>query len=135
MAQEPMGSVVDELEQVRRRFEEFRKGRPSRGRLPEGLWKEAVALAQRYGLNPTAQALGLDYSRLKKRLPATSSGRVTRQKKEDPPTFVELIGNRSGMLTECQVEVESGHGAKLRLEPRGIGAAELASLIRAFVGQ
>ena len=59
MGQEPMGGGTEDLEQLRRRFDEFRNSRASRGRLPDNLWKEAVGLAQRYGLNRTAQAFGV----------------------------------------------------------------------------
>ena len=112
---------TNDLEQFKRRFEEFRGGRISRGRLPEPLWKQA--------------ALGLDYNRLKERM-GTSPDRVKRMKKEVPiPAFVELIGPGPAMTTECQVEVESERGAKLRLHLKGVTSNELASLLRAFVGQ
>jgi hypothetical protein len=60
--------VVDgnDLEQLKQKFEEFQSIRTSRGRLPEALWKEAAEAAKRYGLNPTAHALRLDY---RERLP------------------------------------------------------------------
>jgi hypothetical protein len=35
--------VANDLEQLQRRFEEYRDLRPSRGRLPPALWKEAAA--------------------------------------------------------------------------------------------
>ena len=134
MALEGADSAND-LEQLKRRFEEFRGTRMTRGRLPEPLWKQAAEMARRYGLNPTAQALGLDYNRLKKRM-GTSPDRAKRTKKEVTiPAFVELIGSGPRMTTECQVEVESEHGAKLRLQLKGVTPGELASLIRAFVGQ
>jgi hypothetical protein len=67
LAQE-VGNGPNDLEQLKRRFEEFRNLRPSRGRIPQALWKEAAEAARRYGLNPTAQALRLDYNRLKKHM-------------------------------------------------------------------
>jgi hypothetical protein len=60
------GIEANSLEQLQRRFEEYRNIRPSRGRLPAELWKEAAEVARRYRLNPTAQALRLDYNGLKK---------------------------------------------------------------------
>jgi hypothetical protein len=127
---------TNDLEQLKRRFEEFRGTRVSRGRLPEPLWKQAAELARHYGLNPTAQALRLDYNRLKKRMGTSSPKGAKRTKKEVPiPAFVELIGPGPTMTTEYQVEVESDRGAKLRLQLKGIATSELAGLIRAFVGQ
>ena len=90
---------------------------------------------RRYGLNPTAQGLGLDYNRLKKRM-GTSPDRAKRTKKEVTiPAFVELIGSGPIAIAECQVEVESEHGAKLRLQLKSLTPGELASLLRAFVGE
>ncbi|HEX4170025.1 MAG TPA: hypothetical protein VHZ55_31545 [Bryobacteraceae bacterium] len=126
---------ADDLERLKRRFEEFRSTQTSRGRLPARLWKEAAEVAKSYGLNPTAEALRLDYNRLKQRMAAVPD-RAKRSKKEAPvPAFVELIGPGSLAITECHVEVESEKGAKLRLELKGVATTELASLIRAFVGQ
>jgi hypothetical protein len=131
MTQEAVVGVND-LAHLQQRFEEFRNGRPTRGRLPAGLWKEAAEAARRFGLNPTAQALRLDYNRLKKHM-ATPPGPVKRTKQVDPvPAFVELIGAIPQVTTDCRIEVESDHGAKLRLELKGVATSELVSLIRGF---
>jgi hypothetical protein len=68
MAPESTADVPSELEQLRRRFEEFRNTRPGQTRLPEDLWAAAVDLAKRYGVNPTARALRLEYGGLRKRV-------------------------------------------------------------------
>jgi hypothetical protein len=134
MTQEAVVGVKD-LEQLQRRFEEFRNLRPSRGRLPAGLWKEAAEAARRFGLNPTAQALRLDYNRLKKHM-AAAPGPIKQRKQVDPArAFVELIGAVPQLTTDCRIEVESDRGAKLRLELKGLATSELASLIRGFTGQ
>ncbi len=49
--------VQGELEQLRRRFEEFRNTQSVRSRLPESLWAAAAELARRNGVNPTAPGL------------------------------------------------------------------------------
>jgi hypothetical protein len=41
--------VQHQLEQLHRRFEEFRNTQPVHSRLPESLWAAAAALAKRYG--------------------------------------------------------------------------------------
>jgi hypothetical protein len=126
---------ANDLEQLQRRFEEFRNLRPSRGRLPAGLWKEAAEAARRYGLNPIAQALRLDYNRLKKHMGATREQGKPRKPIHPAPAFVELIGPTAGATTDCHIEVESERGAKVRLELKGIATGELAGLIRGFLGQ
>jgi hypothetical protein len=38
---------TNELEQLKRRFEDFRSSRTSQGRLPQSLWKDAAEVAKR----------------------------------------------------------------------------------------
>ena len=126
---------ANDLEQLQRQFEEFRNLRPTRGRLPAGLWKEAAEAARRYGLNPTAQALRLDYNRLKKHMAARREQAKPKKRTHPASAFVELIGPTAGAATDCHIEVESERGVKVRLELKGIATAELAGLIRGFLGQ
>ena len=63
-----MAEPTTDLEQLRRRFEEFRSTRTKHSHLPESLWAAAVTLATRHGVNPTARALRLDYTGLRKRV-------------------------------------------------------------------
>jgi hypothetical protein len=126
-----------ELEQLQRRFEEYRSLRPSRGRLPPALWKEAEEAARRYGLNPVAQTLHLDYACLKKRMTAMASNSASKRTKETRPAadFVELIQPATSTTQDCHIEVETSQGAKLRAELKGIATNDLAVLIRGFLGQ
>ncbi len=122
----------DDLEQVQRRFEEFRNARPGHSRLPEALWAAAADLARRHGVNPTARALRLDYTALKRR--AEKRGRRNAKRKQaTPPTFLEFVAPGAKAVTNCTVEVESAQGGKLRLELKAVATTELANLIRAFV--
>jgi hypothetical protein len=137
MAQET-GLYRDDVEQVRRRWAEWRSTHAVRSRLPEELWAAAVELVQRDGIDATARALDVDKPSLRKwagRLnpagpqPARRKSQA-KQRTNALPAFVELLASGTG--TSCLVEVESTRGAKLRLELKGIQASELAELIRAF---
>jgi hypothetical protein len=123
----------EDLEQLRRRFEEFRGTQTSRVRLPETLWQEAGMAAGRYGVNVVAHELHLDYSKLKREMGKQDRPKVSR-KRIPPPTFVELIGAAPEGMTSCLVEMESAQGGKLRLDLKAIATTELAGLIRAFLG-
>jgi hypothetical protein len=131
------GVGASDLEQLQRRFEEYRNLRPTRGRLPPALWKEAAEAARRYGLNPVAQTLRLDYNRLKKRMSAMAVRDASKQTKQrnQAPEFLELIQPATSATQDCHIEVETSHGAKLRVELKGIATNELAGLIRGFLGQ
>ena len=129
------------MEQVRRRFAEFRQAHAVRARLPEELWAAAAKLARRDGVTATARALGLDRPSLQRwtdRLEpraSTKPHKISRGRlsgKNAAPAFVELLAASSGTATSCLVEVESTSGGKLRLDLKGIATSQLAELIRAF---
>ena len=134
MAPESAADVPGELEQLRRRFEEFRNTRPGHARLPEALWAEAAELAKRYGVNPTARALRLEYGGLRKRVENRDQAKRKRAA-ATPPSFMEFVAPGARAVTNCTVEVESAQGGKLRLELKAVATTELVSLIRAFVNQ
>ena len=137
MAHEPSNGY-HEIEQVRRRFEEFRIANPVRTRFPEALWMAAAELATRHGVNATARVLRLAVPSLRKWVEnrgAENAKRVeAKPRGADLPAFVEFLAPATGAVANCSVEVESPQGGKLRLELKVIATTELASLIRAFVG-
>ena len=65
MAQET-ARYRDDVEQVRRRWAEWRSTHAVRSRLPEELWAAAVELVQRDGIDATARALDVDKPSLRK---------------------------------------------------------------------
>jgi len=131
----------EDVEQLRRRFAEFRSTHAVRSRLPEELWAAAAKLTRRDGIEATAQALDVDRPSLQKwtnRFEARAEAkpgkpRRQRQARREPaaPAFMELAGN-TGATVSCLVEVESPRGAKLRLELKAIPTSALGELIRAF---
>jgi hypothetical protein len=133
----------DDVEQLRRRFEEFRSTHAVRSRLPEELWAAAAKLARRDGIETTARALDVDRPGLQKWTdrfepgPQPKARKPPRQRQpgrreHSAPAFVELLAETTGAAASCLVEVESPRGAKLRLELKSIRPSELAELIRAF---
>ena len=136
------GSYGEDVEQLRRRFEEFRGTHAVRSRLPEELWAAAAKLARRDGIGTTALALDVDRPSLQKwtdrfephveprrRSPGQ---RPLGGREQAAPAFVELLAGTTGAAASCRVEVESPRGGKLRLELKAIPTSELAELIRAF---
>jgi hypothetical protein len=124
-------NVKDDIEQLRRGFDEFRNTQPLRSRLPESLWATATELATRYGVHPTARALRLDYTGLRRRVEKRAAQKST---PAEAAAFVELVGPAAGTWTNCSVEVESAQGGKLRLDLKAVATRELVDLIRAFIG-
>jgi len=133
------GLYRDDVEQVRRRFGEWRSTHAVRSRLPEELWAAAVELVRRDGIDATARALDVDKPSLRKwteRLQPQRQRRARRpplkRRVNAMPAFVELLASASSGATSCLVEVESPRGGKLRLELKAIATSQLAELIRAF---
>jgi hypothetical protein len=133
----------EDVEQLGRRFAEFRNTHPVRSRLPEELWAAAAKLARRDGIEATALALDVDRPSLQKWTdrfePGAQPGprRQVRQRRAGrtvsaAPAFVELLAQTTGAASSCLVEVESQRGAKLRLKLKAIQPSALAELIRAF---
>jgi hypothetical protein len=132
-------SYREDMEQLQRRFVEFREAHAARSRLPEQLWAAAAKLARRDGIAATARVLGVDRPSLQKwtdrfePCAASKSPRRHRRGSESAaPAFVELLAASTGTATSCVVEVESPSGGKLRLDLKAIATSQLAELIRAF---
>ena len=118
------------LESTRRRFEQWRRTRQCRSRIPERLWAAAVKAVGRYGLYPTARALGLDYYSLKKRAEATHRRLVPQ--KQSAATFVELAAPVPAGFPESILELEHPGGAKMRVHLKGVPVPDLTVLSRSF---
>ena len=123
MSERPTVSVPGEIERAQLQFEAWRRERQRGQRIPESLWQTAVELAKQHGVWPTARALHLDHSRLKRRV---RNG----EDDEKNSAFVELIPG-GAMLCGCTVEMEDGRGARMRIELKG-GAADVTALSRTF---
>jgi hypothetical protein len=123
MSERPTGSISTEIEEARQQFENWRRERKRGARIPADLWATAVAAAREHGVWPTAKALHLDHSRLK---------RHVRNGEEDQKSgaFVELIP-QGAMLYSCSVEMEDGRGARMRVELKG-AAVDVTALSRTF---
>jgi hypothetical protein len=134
-------SSFDDVEELRKRFEEFRSQHQTRTRLPEELWRAAAEIAERRGMNLVCRCLRLDANSLKKWMGKGVSGarpRYARRKRSamtPPAGFVELLTPATHVAASCIIEVESQRGGKLRLELKGIATSEIAQLIHSFAAQ
>jgi hypothetical protein len=136
-------SYREDVEQLRRRLEEFRSTHAVRSRLPEELWAVAAKLARRDGIEATAQALDVDRPSLQKwtdRFEPRAKAKPRKpprqrqpgRREHTTPAFVELLAGTTRAAASCLVEVESPRGGKLRLELKAISTSALAELIRTF---
>jgi hypothetical protein len=110
----------EDLEQLRRRFEEFRRTHAVRSRLPEELLSAAAKLARRDGIEATAQALAVERPSLRKwtdrfepraQVKPRQSPRRQPQGDSGTPSFVELLAASTRTRNSCLVVVESPRAA------------------------
>ena len=120
------GQLPLDLVRGRARFQAWRTRRKVGTRIPRTLWAVAVRLAKTHGVCRAATALGLDYYSLKKR---TESSATPRQ--SDGPAFVEFTAPVT-IAKQCQVELDNGSGATIRLRLVGYDVADLEALSRGF---
>ncbi len=118
----------DILSDVQSQFERWRQSRKRGTRIPEALWRAAVEAARECGVSKTAQALGLDYYALKKRLEPTLE--VSESEPVAGREFLEIP--LFATAPECVLEMQDAHGARLRVELRGSAAAHCQTLAQAL---
>jgi hypothetical protein len=113
------------IDEVRARFEEWRKSRQGKSPIPDELWSAAAELARKDGINRTAAELHLDGGKLKRLMGAkTTPGKQA-------PAFVELLAPRAITIPECTIELDGRRGT-VRIQLRGVSASDLAGLSRAL---
>ncbi len=130
------------LENLRQRFERWRRTRKVRSRIPEPLWAAAVKSAAKYGIHRTAKALRVDYYTLKKRAEQKAAIAGTQQKSAATAgkaaaaaaeaTFLELPAAAWAGSGECTLDLEDAGGAKLRVHLKGFETPDLVALSRSF---
>lgn len=118
-----------QLEQLRDRFEVWRRDHPGRPRLPGELWSEAANVAQECGVYRTAKMLRLSYDSLKQHVQV---GGLGGGKAPRTPRFVELRPLSPAAMPECSVELENMRGAKIKIQLNGGAVGELPNLARLF---
>jgi hypothetical protein len=123
MSERPTMAVPAAIQETQLQFESWRRERKRGARIPENLWTTAVELAKQHGVWPTAHALHLDHSRLKRRVRNS-------EEEEKSGAFIEVIP-QGATFCACTVEMEDGRGARMRIELKG-AAADVAALSRSF---
>lgn len=103
----------DQLRHVAQQFTQWRQRRtPPRGRIPQPLWAQAVALTQVLPLSRVAKRLGLCPQRLRQRGggKAVAGGAPAQPV---TPSFVEVTP--AWRSPTAEVEVQRADGARLRI--------------------
>ena len=120
------GQLPPDLVRGQRRFRAWREQRKPGVRIPQPLWTMAIRLAKAHGVSRTSAALGLDYYSLKRRAEAAAA-----PLQSSGPTFLELTPPVL-VAKQCQLELDNGSGATMRVQLVGYDAADIEVLSRSF---
>jgi len=123
-----LATTVDPL---RARIARWRETRSSRGgAMPAGLWAEAIVMARRHGVAPTARVLRIDYASLKRRLSADGASATDAR-----PTFIDL-GAAAGLgLGTCVLSIDGRRGRRLRLAISGLRVPDVLAVVQVAWGR
>jgi len=121
---------ADQLEEAKRQFQQWRKGRARPGRIPFRLWTLAAEAASTHGIQRTAQRLQVDAESLKQWM--QRRGGADSIDRPAAPEFIELPPLPMPTLAECHLEVEEPNGRKLRLCLKGAAVAQAAAVLPAI---
>jgi hypothetical protein len=126
-----------ELAGVVEQFQEWRTNRGKLERIPEALWRTAVALYPRYSVFRIARALRLNFVELRDRVrpTTTATGRVSRKNTRasmERLHFMELpAAAGGGSQSECHLKVRNGRGGtRITLRLKGCGVGQLLETLR-----
>jgi hypothetical protein len=116
-----------DVEEVRRRIEDWRTTRRKRTAMPEELWVEAAALAEEHGVSRVARALKVHYGSLKRRVEqGVGCGEVSEERSGG---FIELsmaeVMPRPAAVSTV-VKLSRGDGAEATVE---LGAGEIVDIV------
>jgi hypothetical protein len=140
MVQKDSQTVVPSLEKVQHRFTAWRNAKRKGERIPKELWSSATELAREIGINRVANALHLDYTKLKHRVnghvPSKTNTKLTTTgpasaAHADRPAFVEFAVDAVSRRAESVVEFE-GRCGKITIRLAEHNPAEIVALVEAL---
>jgi len=127
-------SLPEELKQIQRRFNQWRRTRSPGSRIPSTLWEEATLLARRHGVSRVANLLGLDYPKLRERA-------LVGDNASDPtpasqvPGFVEVDLQQWVGAAPCTIRIEKPGGSSMTVALPGRSTGELIQVAQGLWGQ
>lgn len=131
MAARDERDLTQELHKLKHSLHQWRrKGSPRC--IPPEIWEQAVAAADEHGVGAVVRHVGLDHSKLKSRL-AQKRAQGLAVASGSPAAFFELLPSPEIPPQRCVIEVESGRGARMRLDVASLELPGLVTLVRGFV--
>ncbi len=118
------------LEHVQQRFECWRQRRKKRARIPQSLWKAAVALSREYSICHLSKALRVNYTALKKQVNKSQNTDSGTSDNFSSP-FMELPVPSVSFI-ESTIEMIKSDGSVIRMHTKGVSCLDLVELGKTF---
>lgn len=120
------------LEKVQRLFEEWRRNKNRRERIPQALWEAAASLSGQHSAHQISKLLHLNHTAVRDHIREYRENNCIQRLNE--PAFVE-----AGLITwpaasECTIEMERPGGAKIKICFKG-NCPDIPLLSKAFLGE
>lgn len=122
--------------EVQQLFEQWRRGKKRRDRIPEVLWEAAVSLSRHLSANRIAKLLHLNHTEVVDHIRTHKEG-------DGMTAFIELDPSECkaqaamispGAAVECVIEMEKAGGTKMKICFKG-NCIDVAELSKAFWGE
>lgn len=125
---EKIGPTVEEVQQL---FEEWRRNKKRRERIPEALWKAAISLSKQFSAHQISKLLHLNHSAVRDHIRAENQDEVIGENKA---AFIELDLMPPATVGDCVIEIEKGSGAKMRISFK-CGSPDMVGLAKTLWGE
>lgn len=120
-------SALDAVQQL---FEEWRRNKKGRERIPRALWEAAASLSGKHSTHQISKLLHLNHTDVKDHIREYRGNSCIQKPNE--PAFVEVGLITQPSASECTIELERPGGAKMKINFKG--SPDIAVLSKAFLG-
>ncbi len=132
MNQQSIGTEQTTLEDVRHLFEQWREVRKRRTPIPDSLWAKAVSLSANHSIHKISKSLRLNYTDLTRRVFLLRTQAIPKPVASSH-AFIEVGVKASSVAgADYIIEMEDGHGSKMKMHISGNTGLDPLEPIRAF---
>lgn len=119
------------VEEVQQFFEEWRRNKKGRDRIPDALWKAAGSLSKQFSVHQISKFLHLNHTAVRDHLRAEKQGEVIQEKEA---AFFEFDVIQPAIAGDCVIEIEKRGGAKMRMSFK-CSNSDMAGLAKTLWGE
>jgi NTP pyrophosphatase (non-canonical NTP hydrolase) len=119
------------VEEVQELFEEWRRNKKRRERIPEALWKVAISLSKQFSAQQISKLLHLNHTAVRDHIRAEKQGEEIQEKEA---AFIEFGVIRPTIAEDCIIEIEKRSGAKMRMSFK-CSSSDMAGLAKTLWGE